>query len=157
MADITLIHNVGALGTTRRLSPAGTGAQTAGATATVTGVTIDREGFAGGSLPRSVEVAALFDTTLQSGKTLSVYFDVQHSTNNTTWTDYATQASVVAATGPSGGGAVQGQTSFSVDLGGAYRYVRLLTVPTLSATGTDTVTLVATGFFAGYDRLAAPV
>lgn len=156
MADIIYVHNIGSEGTTRRMSPAGTGAQTAGATATVTGVTIDRGGFSGGSLPRSAEFAALFDTTLASGKTLSVYFDVQHSTNNSTFTDFATQAATLAATGPSGGGAVQGAVSFNVDLGGAYRYIRLLTVPTLSATGTDTCTFISTGFFAGFDRLASP-
>jgi len=156
MADIVYVTNIGAEGTTRRMSPAGTGAQTAGATATITGVTIDRGGFSGGSLPRSAEFAALFDTTLQSGKTLSVTFDLQHSTNNSTFTDFATSAAVVAATGPSGGGAVQGQVAFNVNLTGAYRYVRLLTVPTLSAIGTDTVTLISTGFFAGFDRLASP-
>ena len=156
MADTVLIRNIGQYITTRRASPAGTGAQTAGATASITGVTIDREGFAGGSLPDSAQFAVLFDATLQSGKTLSIAFDVQHSTNNSSWTDFATNATAVVATGPSGGGAVQGATSFNVNLVPAYRYVRLVTVPTLSATGTDTVTMVASVALAGYDRLASP-
>lgn len=156
MADLVLTHNVAAYITTRRASPAGTGAQTAGANATVTGVTIDRGGFAGGSLPRSMEAAVLFDTTLASGKTLSVAFDVQHSTNNSTWTDFATTAAVVVATGPSGGGAAQGATSYPVDLGAAYRYIRVNWVPSMSNTGTDTVTGLAVAVLAGYDRLASP-
>ena len=156
MADQVFVHNIASYITTRRASPAGTGAQTAGANATVTGVTIDRGGFAGGSLPRSAEFAVAFDATLQSGKTLSVSFDVQHSTNNSTWVDFATSSGVVAATGPSGGGAVQGSQSFAVDLGAANRYVRLVFQPVLSATGTDTVTAVAVAVLSGYDRLASP-
>lgn len=155
MADIVLQHNVGQLGTTRRLSPAGTGAQTAGAAATITGVTVDRGGFASGSLPRSAEIAALFDATLASGKTLSFYFDVQDSPDGTNFSDFATSTTTVALTGVSGGAAQQGQLSFNVDLNGARRYVRLLAVPVFSATGTDTATVVNTGFFAGFDRLQA--
>ena len=156
MADLVLVRNIGAYITTRRGSGAGTGAQTAGATATITGATIDREGFAGGSLPDSMQTAFLYDSTLASGKTLVVYFDVQHSTNNSTFTDFATGTGTTTVTGASGGSVQQGSISFNVNLHGAYRYIRTLVVPSLSATGTDTITGLIVDVVAGYDRLAAP-
>jgi hypothetical protein len=157
MSDIVLQRNVGALGDLLRLTDqAALTAAGSGDATTVTGQTIDREGFAGGSLPNSAEIAVLFAATLASGKTLSVTFDVQDSLDGTTFADYATSAALVAATGPSGGGTVKGQLEFPVSLGSARRYVRLLFLPDLSATGTDTAVAIAAGFFAGFDRLAAP-
>ncbi len=109
----------------------------------------------GGSMPLSGELAALFSATLASGKTLSVSFDLQDSPDGVNFSDYATQAATVVATGPAGGGTVSGQSAFNVNLSGARRYLRALMVPTLSATGTDTAVFVTSGVFAGFDRLAA--
>lgn len=161
MADINVQRNVGALGDLLRLSDqASATAGGSGNATTVTGYTIDRMkiGASGstGSMPLSALVAVLFGTTLQSGKTLSVSFDVQDSPDGTNFSDYQTAASAVVATGPSGGGAVTGQAELQVSLTSARRYVRLLFVPTLSATGTDTATVIGAAFVAGFDRLAAP-
>jgi hypothetical protein len=157
MSDIVLQKNVAALGSLRRLSDqAALTAGGSGDATTVTGITIDRQAFGNGSMPDSAELAVLFAATLASGATLSVTFDVQDSADNSSFTDYATTAAIVAATGPSGGGTVKGQVTQGFNLKGARRYVRLTYLPDLSASGTDTATVIATGFFAGFDRLPAP-
>jgi hypothetical protein len=158
MADIVLQHDIADLGSMRRLSDqVALTAGGVGNATTVTSVTIDRGGFAGGSLPNAAEIDVLFAATLGSGNTLAVSFDVQDSPDGVNFSDFSTAASAVVATGPAGGGTVKSQVPFGVDLTGARRYVRVLFVPTLSATGTDTATAIAAGFFAGFDRLAAPV
>lgn len=161
MGDIVQQRNIGAVGDLLRLSDQASA--TAGGTGdatTVTGYTIDRMkiGSSGsaGSMPLSALVAVLFAATLASGKTLSVTFDVQDSPDGTNFSDYQTAAAAVVATGPSGGGAVTGQAVLQVSLTSARRYVRLLFVPDLSATGTDTATAIGAAFVGGFDRLAAP-
>ncbi len=81
---------------------------------------------------------------------------MQDSADNSAFTDFATLASAVVATGPSGGGQVVGQVPFAVDLTNARRYVRINFLPDMSATGTDTGIAVAVAGLAGFDRLAAP-
>lgn len=161
MGDILTQRNIGALGDLLRLTDqASVTAAGAGDATTVTGQTIDRMllGASGttGSLPLSALVAVLFSATLASGKTLSVTFDVQDSADGTNFSDYATSSAIVAATGPSGGGTVRGQTELQVSLTSARRYFRLLFVPDLSATGTDTAVAIGAAFVGGFDRLAAP-
>ena len=140
--------------------------------ATWTGITVDRGGFANGSLPRSLDAVLFYDATLASGKTLAVQWDVQDSPDGTNFSDYATEALTVVATGPSGGGRVVGVARLvspsivtspdkptgtpGVPLGPARRYVRLNVLPHLSATGTDTAVIGGVGVFAGFDTLAAP-
>jgi hypothetical protein len=153
MSMLTLIHNVAALVTPRWAGPAtGAPTQTAGATAAVTGITIDRNAFNAGSLPKSAVFTANFYTSLSAGKTLSFAFEVDSSPDGSTWTSYATQAATVYA---SATGAQTGQADFAVDLGNAQRYLRLIVTPTLSNTGTDTVQVIPTAVFAGFDRLPA--
>jgi hypothetical protein len=135
---------------------------------TWTGFSINREGFATGSLPLTMDAAIYYDATLASGKTLSVLVDVQDSPDGTNWSDFATEASTVVATGPSGGGHVAGVARLTVanankptgtpgiSLGAARQYVRVNVVPHLSATGTDTAVMAAVGVFAGFDQLASP-
>lgn len=156
MSDITLQRNVGALGDLKRLTAHGT--STAGGSGdgtTITGLTIDREGFGNGSLPLSALMSVIFEATLQSGATLSIGYDVQNSPDGSTWTDYQTATYAVAATGPSGGGAVAGEFNVQVNLTSAMRYVRLNYAPKCSSTATDTTYSDGVGFFAGFDRLPA--
>jgi hypothetical protein len=151
MSMLTIIHNIAALVTPRWVGPAtGAPTQTAGATSAVTGITIDREAFAAGSLPRSAQFSVNFYTSLTAAKTLSFAFELDSSPDGSTWTSYATQAVAVAATATGAG-----QMDFPVDLGNAQRYLRLIVTPTLSNTGTDTVQVMPTAVFAGFDRLAA--
>jgi hypothetical protein len=155
--DITTQRNIASLGDLKRLADhaTSTAAGTGDATS-VTGLTIDRQGFGNGSMPASALVGVHYETTLASGATLSIGYAVQDSADNSTWADYQTATYALAATGPSGGGAVKGSFNVAVNLGSARRYVRLNYNPDLSATGTDTSYSDAVGFFAGFDRLAAP-
>jgi len=155
--DIVGTRNVGALGDLKRLTDHGTStAGGAGDATTITGLTIDREGFGNGSLPFSALMGVLFEATLASGATLSVGYAVQDSPDGTNWSDFQTATYAVAATGPSGGGAVKGQFNAQVSLTSARRYVRFNYNPDLSAASVDTSYSDGAGFFAGFDRLPAP-
>jgi hypothetical protein len=158
MADIITQKNIAALGDLVRLTDHSTAtAGGTGAATTVTGISIDREGyFATGALPRCAEIGVLYEATLQSGATISFGYDVQHSTNNSSWTDYQTATWAVANTGASGGSVVKGEFNIAVNLDNAYRYVRFNYNPSFSSTGTDTLYADGAGFFAGFDTLAAP-
>jgi len=181
MADIMLQKHIGDLIDLKALSSSlSWTAGGASDSVTWTGISIDRGGaFATGALPRTLDAALLFDATLASGKSLSVCWDVQHSPDNSTWSDFATEASQVVATGQSGGGRaigvsrltlssaddpniasatnIPGQTPTpSINLGSAARYIRLNVVPHLASTGTDTGVIAAVGVFAGFDILQAP-
>jgi hypothetical protein len=154
MADIVLQRDVGALGSLLALSAvAAATAGGSGNSATTTGVTIDRMGFAGGSLAGSVEAAILYEASLASGKSLSFGYDIQEGPDGANWSDFQTATYAVVATGPSGGGAVAGQLQIGANLRAARRYVRFNFATVLSATGTDTAQAQAAGFFAGFDRL----
>ena len=164
MSDIVQVHSIAELvvpqAMTGAVSISGTGASTS------TGFTIDREGFSTGSLPRSADMFVAFDTTLSSGATLTLAFDVQDSADGTNFSDYQTNIGVVVATGVSGGGEVvncarvlnpSGNApagTAGVDLGGARRYVRLNWVATLSAS--NTAVMFGVGEFGGFDTLSAP-
>jgi hypothetical protein len=156
--DIVSLRNIGAYLTVRSTALQATAvAGGTGNNTTSTGFTIDREGFGSGSLPDSALFAIMFQATLASGATLSQAFDVQHAPDAATWTDYSTTAETVVGTGPSGGGAVHGQTVLAVNLRGAARYIRLNSKPVHSATGTDTSISFAVAVLGGFDRLAAPI
>jgi hypothetical protein len=172
MADIVLQKNLGALIDVKSVLNAAYAWTAGGASdsASFTSSSVDREGFSTGSLPRSLDVEVYYSATLGSGQTLSLSLDLEHAPDNSTWTDYVTEASAVIATGPSGGGLVSGvyrmtvQTSADnptpgpgINLGSAQRYVRLAGIPHLSRTGTDTAQIMAIGLvFGGFDQLAAP-
>ena len=152
MSDIVLQRDVGALGSLIALSAASAAlAGGAGNSATTTGITIDR--MSGGGPFGSAELGVLFGATLASGKTLSIGYDLQEGPDGTNWSDYATATYAVVATGPSGGGVVNGQLQIGANLRAARRYVRLNFALNLNATGTDTATAQAAGFLAGNDRL----
>ncbi|MBB3297891.1 MULTISPECIES: hypothetical protein [unclassified Rhizobium] len=155
-STIVTQHNIGGLGSLKRLS-AGASAVAAGAgdATTTTGVTIDRMGFGIGSMPNSLAAAVLWDTVLATGKTLSIGYAVQDSADGTNFSDYQTAAAAVVATGSTGASALAGELQVDVDLQSARRFVRFNSLPDLSATQTDTAVTRAAGFFAGFDRLPA--
>lgn len=157
MPDILTQHNVAALGTLERLTDHSTAtAASTGDATSVTGNTIDRMGFPGGSMPRSAVMGVCYEVTLGSGKTLSLGYAVQDSADGSTWADFQTATYAVVTTGGSGGTTNKGTFEVPVDLNGARRYTRYNYNPDLSATGTDTLYADGVGFFAGFDRLAAP-
>lgn len=173
MADIVLQKNVAALIDPKSiLSPAYS--WTAGGASdsvTFTSSSVDREGLSTGAMPRSVDVEVYYSATLGSGQTLAIYLEVDSAPDNSTWTLFATEASTVIATGPSGGGTVTGVARMTVQstadnpvpgpgvtLQGAQRYLRVLGVPHLSRAGTDTAQIQAVGLvLGGFEALAAPV
>ena len=169
MADIVIQKSLGELVTPK--AAASSLSWTAGGASdsvTWTGYSIDREGFSTGSLPRTADAIIYYDATLGSGLTLAFTIDIQDSPDGTNWSDYATEAYTVVATGPSGGGHVAGVARAviassnkpvgtpGVDLKGARRYVRMNVIPHLSRTGTDTAVMVSVIEFAGFDQLASP-
>ncbi|SRR5579871_1012993 len=172
MSDIVLQKNLGALIDTKSLLSAPYSWTAGGASDSIsfTSSSVDREGLSTGSLPRSADIEVFYSATLGSGQTLSLSLDVQNSPDNSTWTDYVTEASTVIATGPSGGGLVSGVARLTVtnsdnpapatpgvSLNGALRYVRVAGIPHLSRTGTDTAIIQAIGItFGGFDQLVAP-
>lgn len=158
MADIVLQRNVGGLGDLVRLTDHATQVAAGSGDATsVTGITIDRLGFSTGSMPATALMGVIYEATLASGQTQSLGYAVQHSADNSSWSDYQTATYVVVATGASGGSVAKGQWNVAVNLTSAKRYVRFNYNPDLNRAGTDTAYTDGVGFFAGYDRLAAPV
>ena len=157
MGDIVTQKNIAALGDLKRLADHSTAvAAGAGNATTVTGLTIDRQGFSTGALPRSAQFGVLYEATLASGNTLSFGYAVQHSANNSDWTDYQTAGSTVVSTATGGAAAPKASFNVAVDLANAKRYVRFNYAPNLSAAGTDTCYADAVGFFGGFDKLPAP-
>lgn len=157
MPDIVTQHNIAAYGDLKRLSDhwaATAGGSNSGVT--FTGSSLDRMGFSNGSMPRSALVGVIYEAKLASGATLAIAFAVQDSADNSTFADFQTAAPVTYGTGPSGGGIVTGQANLAVDLTNARRYVRVNAPLIFSATVTDTAYADTVGFFAGFDRLAAP-
>lgn len=171
MSDIVLQKNLGALIDTKSLLSAPYSWTAGGGSDSVsfTSSSVDREGLSTGSLPLSADIEVYYSATLGSGQTLSFLFDLQTGPDNSTWTDYVTEASTVVVTGPSGGGLVSGVARLivassnnpantpGVGLGGAQRYLRLAGVPHMSRTGTDTAIIQAIGItFGGFDQLPSP-
>lgn len=154
MSTIVLQRDVGSLGSLKRLSAAS--AATAGGSgdsATTTGATIDRMGFSGGSMPKTLAAALPYEATLATGKTLSFGYAVQDSADASNWSDYQTATYAVVATGATAASAAAGELAIDVNLTSARRYIRLNYATDLSATQTDTAVARAVGFFAGFDRV----
>jgi hypothetical protein len=170
MADMVTQRNISAVIDVKAMSAslswtAGDGSDSA----TFTGLSVDRGAASGGQLmPESMDVDVYFDATLASGATLTITPTLQNAPDGSTWTTYATEGGTVVATGPSGGGRVEGVFRMAaegssaptgapgVQLLAAERYLRLMLIPHLSSTETDTAVIAAIGVFGGYDRLPAP-
>ncbi|HBT00571.1 MAG TPA: hypothetical protein DEB47_12085 [Citreicella sp.] len=136
------------------LRAAANAAATAGGTGdntAVTGAIIDRAAV---GMPQSGVLAIPFTATLAAGDTLSVTYTVQEGETDDL-SDAATLITdtVVAATGPTGGGTVTGCLRIDVKLRAGGRYVRCNYTPNLSASGTDTAALSALLICGGMDRL----
>lgn len=154
-STIVTNHNIGGLGALKRLSANATAtAAGTGDSTTTTGVTIDRMGFASGSMPASAVFGVLWEATMATSKTLSIGYAVQDSADNSNWSDYATATYAVVGTGSTAASVLSGEFQADVDLQSARRYVRFNFAVDLSATQTDTAVARAAGFFAGMDRLA---
>lgn len=158
MSDMVIQRNIGALISPKiasaitALTAGGSGDATA-----VTGLTIDRAAL---RMPLSADLVLSYTATLAATKTLSFgTVKIQDSADGSTWADVSTISITdpgVVATGPTGGATVSGQVSIPVALAGARRYVRANCTPDLSATSTDTASVVEHLIFGGFDRFPAP-
>ncbi len=149
----TQIRNIGALVSVLRA--AANVAATAGGSGDdtlVTGEILDRGAI---GFPQSAVLGIPFAATLAEGETLEIGYAIQTG-NAANLSDASTLQSgvkAVVATGPTGGGAVQGTFRVDVPLGGAGRYVRANFTPDLSRANTDTAALSAVMVLGGADRL----
>lgn len=158
MADVITQHDIGGYGTLRTLSAISSAvAGGAGNGAQVSGIVFDRLVFGLAGLPGSLVAGIVFASSLSAGDTLGIAYEIQTSPDGSTWTPLASANSAVVATGPTGGGAVNGQLNVPLDLTGSARYLQVKYTPTLSAASTDTAETVAVGFFAGFPVLPAPL
>lgn len=158
MADMVTQHNIGGYGSLRTLSAVSSAvAGGAGNGTQVSGIVLDRQGFGISGMPETAVVGIVYTAALAAGKTLSIAYDIQTSPDGTNWTPFASASAAVVATGPTGGGTMNGELNVPLDLTGAQRYLQVLYTPDLSATSTDTAETVAVGFFAGFPVLPAPL
>lgn len=126
--------------------------QTAGATAEIVGIVIDRAAI---GWPESAVVAIPFSATLGATETASLAYTLASSqaANMSSPTTVATAGAAVVATGAGGGSTESGLIEVNVSLRGAGRYVRLNITPTLSGANTDTARVGGVLVFGGANRL----
>lgn len=105
----------------------------------------------------SVVLAVAWEATLGDGETLSLALAIQQADDagGTNAEDLVAASSVVVATGPGGGGTVQGVTTLKTSLETAKGFVGAKFTPDLSAGATDVATLGASLIFGGADVLPA--
>lgn len=115
----------------------------------ITGTSIDR--FALGSRYQSMDVLVQGNNTMASGETFTLTFNLQDSSDDSTFADFGTP--FTAAIIQTAAGAAVTKEPFEqrlpsdILLNNAKRYVRLQVTPNLSASGTDTGLISATMIF----------
>ena len=148
-----LMHNIGAYikaviaSVVTAVTAAGSGDNTE-----VDGVWIDRMGY------NSLSVLIHYQATLAAAKTIAIAANLQDASDSsgTGAADYGdAYAKTVQATGSGGGSTEKGVLKLDFDLKTADRYVRVQFTPDLSASGTDTASLVASIVLGGADSLPA--
>jgi hypothetical protein len=136
--DIALIRNVGSLVAlvTSILPQASSGG-------TITGSVIDRaqHNLAGSLILHQIAGAATGAPTAESVQTV-----LQHSPDNATWTTFATATALAAAST---------ENSLSVDLTGAYRYLRPVAAVTLTGGTSPTLEIAVDVALAGQVQVPA--
>lgn len=158
MSDMVTARNISALISPRVAAPiTAITAGGAGDATAISGLAIDRGAL---KMPLSAALVISFTATLAATKTLSLgTVKMQDSADGSTFADYSALSIAdpgVVATGPTGGGTVNGQVVIPIPLAGMRQYVKPLFTPDLSATGTDTAMVSAILVFGGFDRSPAP-
>lgn len=126
----------------------------------VNGPAIDRfQSAFGNSRFLSGKLVIAWSAVLAQAATLTLAANLQDDTVtgfNGTPADFGPAlASAVVATGPTGGGTVQGVSVIDVDLAGARQFLRAQITANLSAANTDTVAIAAVLVLGGADQLPA--
>jgi hypothetical protein len=105
------------------------------ATAAVNGTAIDREAH---NMPLSCLLQVAAGASTGSPSAVAVAAKLQHSPDNSTWTDYTPPgASAVASI--TALSAVNTQASVAIELSSAFRYIRPVVTPTLTGGTTPTL------------------
>lgn len=99
--------------------------------------------------PNSVLFVVDAKATLAATKTLTITANLQDSANGSTWADITDPAVILTLTGAGGGSTETGVGVLGYDLSRARKYVRIQATPDLSATGTDTASIVGIALFGG--------
>ena len=104
----------------------------------------------------NANVVINWSATLQQDETLTLQLQLQDSADDTVWADFGDPVDfATVATGPTGGGTVNGVSNHGVDIAGTRRYIRTQITPDLSAADTDTADISAVWILAGADRTPA--
>ncbi len=143
MADTVTQHNIGAMITgVTSIFPQSSAA------ATINGASIDR---AKHNTPLSLDLHTVVGAVTGAPSAISVVSTLQHAPDNATWSAYqpdgANNATAPALT------AVSTENELAVDLGGAYRYVRVQTVVGFTGGATPAISLAAWATFGGESNL----
>lgn len=113
-----------------------------------TGNSLDTQALA--TKANSVNFVIGAKCSLTAAKNLTVAARIQHSVDNSVWTDLVALATLLTL---SATGTNTGSCKVGADLTGAKRYIRVAVTPDLSATGTDTATIFAVALFGGLQEL----
>lgn len=114
----------------------------------VDGASIQRTGLSGGP-GNSAKFLIPYSTTLADTETLTVAANIQDSPAGSSWTDFGTAFASAVLHTSSGGSTHTGVVELDVDLTAADDYIRIQVTATLSASGTDTVSLGAVAVIGG--------
>ena len=145
MSDITTLRNIGSL-----VVPVTSVFPESAAAGTINGASIDRTLH---NLAGSCVLHQIVGADSGAPTTLSVQTTLQHSPDNTTWSNYqiaSTTQQTAALT------AVSSENTAAIDLTGAARFIRAVTVVAFTG-GTSPAVLVAADIILGGERELAAV
>lgn len=120
------------------------------ASAAVNGSSIDRVSH---SMAQSCVLHTVLGADTGSPSAISVVSKIQHSPDNSTWTDYEPDGVTVAASAALT--AIDTENGLAVDLTAADRYIRVVTTPTLTGGTSPTVQVAADVVLGGENTLPA--
>lgn len=119
----------------------------------VNGTSFDRTTL---NMPRSMVAAIAFTDTLTATKVLQLTkFTIQDSADGSTWADFVDSGAASGTPLVLNTATGTGLTTLNADLTMARRYVRVAFTPDLTASSTDTATLVALAVFGGESPVPA--
>jgi hypothetical protein len=127
-----------------------TSVQPQAASAAINGGSIDRVSH---SMAQSCVLHTALGAAAGSPTGISVVSKIQHSPDNSTWSDYEPDGVNVAQSAALT--AADTENSLAVDLTAADRYIRVVTTPTLTGGTSPTVELVADVILGGENTLPA--
>lgn len=139
-------HNIGAF-----VAVATSVEPQAASAGTINGASIDR---AARTNPLSCVMHTIVGADAGSPSAVSVQSQLQHSPDNSTWTNYTDPSTNLSAQAAALS-AINTENSLAVDLGNAYRYIRVQTVVSFTGGTSPTALIAADLVLGGEDTLPA--